>query len=227
MRIITAIICIMSWTAFTGCEFQSDSKPKLLVIRDGGGSHAFDDNEALERDRSTAKALMASDPTAVAVATPAQPSWPHWRGPNYDGISREKFSSDWPADGLKEVWNAKIGIGFSSRVGSGGAAGAAAGSYEFWAALGFLLFLQITATVLNLLPVPGLDGFGIIEPYLPTSWLARASRVAPFAILILFGLLWIPVVNQAFFGFIFGLTNLLGVPGILIGSGYGLFQFWR
>jgi len=120
-----------------------------------------------------------------------------------------------------------IGIGFSSRVGSGGAAGAAAGSYEFWAALGFLLFLQITATVLNLLPVPGLDGFGIIEPYLPTSWLARASRVAPFAILILFGLLWIPAVNQAFFGFIFGLTNLLGVPGILIGSGYGLFQFWR
>ena len=101
------------------------------------------------------------------------------------------------------------------------------GSFEFWAALAFLLFLQVTATVLNLLPVPGLDGFGIIEPYLPASWIGRASRVAPFAILLLFGLLWIPAINTAFFGAILGAINALGVPGILIGSGYNLFQFWR
>ena len=30
----------------------------------------------------------------------------------------------------------------------------------------FLGFLQLTAAVLNLLPIPGLDGYGIIEPYL-------------------------------------------------------------
>ncbi len=108
-----------------------------------------------------------------------------------------------------------IGLGFRTE------------QYEFWAALAFLLFLQVTATVLNLLPVPGLDGFGIIEPYLPNTWLAGAARVAPFAILILFGLLWIPAINEAFFGAILAVTNLLGVPGILIGSGYGLFQFWR
>jgi len=109
-----------------------------------------------------------------------------------------------------------IGVGFRS-----------AGPYEFWAALAFLLFLQVTATVLNLLPVPGLDGFGIVEPYLPQNWLVGASRIAPFAILILFGLLWIPVVNAAFFGFILDVLSLMGVPGILVGSGYGLFQFWR
>lgn len=101
------------------------------------------------------------------------------------------------------------------------------GQYEFWAAIGFLLFLQVTATVLNILPVPGLDGFGIIEPYLPQNWLAGAARVAPFAILILFGLLWIPVINEAFFRAILGILNALGVPGILVGSGYNLFQFWR
>ncbi|MEQ1735219.1 MAG: site-2 protease family protein, partial [Rhodoglobus sp.] len=99
------------------------------------------------------------------------------------------------------------------------------GAYEFWAALAFLLFLQVTATVLNLLPVPGLDGFGIIEPYLPKALLTQAAKVAPFAILGLFALLWIPAVNSAFFGAIFGAINALGVPGILIGSGYNLFQF--
>lgn len=123
--------------------------------------------------------------------------------------------------------NLTIAVVLAIAIGIGFQGGGGSGQYEFWAALGFLLFLQITATVLNLLPVPGLDGFGMIEPYLPTAWLARASRVAPFAILILFGLLWIPPVNAAFFGLIFGLTDLLGVPGILIGSGYGLFQFWR
>ena len=98
---------------------------------------------------------------------------------------------------------------------------------DFWAALAFLLFLQVTATVLNLLPIPGLDGFGIIEPYLPPTWLARAARVAPFAILILFGLLWIPVVNTAFFGVILGILSVMGVPVEMVGTGYGLFQFWR
>ncbi|MFM9877205.1 MAG: site-2 protease family protein [Rhodoglobus sp.] len=101
------------------------------------------------------------------------------------------------------------------------------GPFEFWAAIAFLLFLQVTAAVLNLLPVPGLDGFGIIEPYLPPAWVARAMRVAPFAILILFGLLWIPVVNAAFFGVILGILDAMGVPAVLIGAGYNLFQFWR
>lgn len=101
------------------------------------------------------------------------------------------------------------------------------GSSPFWAALAFLLFLQVTAAVLNLLPVPGLDGFGIIEPYLPRGWLAGAARFAPFAVLVLFALLWIPQVNVAFFTAIQGIIDLLGVPPILVGSGYNLFQFWR
>ena len=37
-------------------------------------------------------------------------------------------------------------------------------------ALAFLAFLQATAFVLNLLPVPGLDGYGVIRPFLPRSW---------------------------------------------------------
>lgn len=97
----------------------------------------------------------------------------------------------------------------------------------FWAAIAFLMFLQVTASVLNLLPVPGLDGYGIVEPYLPVSWRKQAAAIAPFAIIALFALLWIPQLNQAFFGLINGILSLLGVPGILIGSGYNAFQFWR
>lgn len=96
----------------------------------------------------------------------------------------------------------------------------------FWSALAFLLFLQLTAVILNLLPVPGLDGFGIIAPYLPENILRSAARVSGFAVLIVFVILWIPAVNRAFFGFIFGIAALLGAPDAFVATGYNLYHFW-
>ncbi|MEP6481674.1 MAG: site-2 protease family protein [Rhodoglobus sp.] len=96
-----------------------------------------------------------------------------------------------------------------------------------WSALAFLAFLQVTAAIINLLPVPGLDGFGIIEPYLPPRWLARAAQIAPFALIGVFVLLWIPQVNIAFFNGIFGIMQLIGIQPILVSVGLGQFQFWR
>ncbi|CAN5283888.1 site-2 protease family protein [soil metagenome] len=104
--------------------------------------------------------------------------------------------------------------------------GPAVGITPFWAAIAFLVFLQVTAAVLNLLPVPGLDGYGIIEPYLPRPWAAGAARVAPYAVLGLFALLWIPAVNIAFFSAIDGVVGLLGVQPGFVGAGYGLYRFW-
>jgi outer membrane protein assembly factor BamB len=47
--------------------------------------------------------------------------WPNWRGPNRDGISKEKgWSTTWPAEGPKVLWNASIGIGFASMAVSEG-----------------------------------------------------------------------------------------------------------
>ena len=97
---------------------------------------------------------------------------------------------------------------------------------NLWAALAFLLFLQVTAAILNLLPIPGLDGYGIIEPYLPRSWSGQAARIAPYVFYGFILLLWIPALNQAFFGGIFGIIRLLGVPPILVQTGQNLFQFW-
>ena len=97
---------------------------------------------------------------------------------------------------------------------------------RFWAALAFLTFLQVTAAVLNSLPVPGLDGFGVLEPYLPNKVLRQVAPIAPYAVLLLFVLLWIPPVNQAFFSIIRWFLELLGIPGDYIVVGQSLFQFW-
>ncbi len=41
--------------------------------------------------------------------------WPAWRGPRGDAISAETdWSNDWPADGPKKLWTAKVGVGFSA-----------------------------------------------------------------------------------------------------------------
>lgn len=40
--------------------------------------------------------------------------WPRWRGPDLNGISRERVSASWPAEGPKQLWKASVGIGFSS-----------------------------------------------------------------------------------------------------------------
>ncbi|ETZ91371.1 peptidase M50 family protein [Mycobacteroides abscessus MAB_030201_1075] len=45
----------------------------------------------------------------------------------------------------------------------------------FWAAMAYLGFLQVTAVVLNLLPVPGLDGYGALEPHLSRTRSARSA----------------------------------------------------
>src|SRR5437773_5632782 len=41
--------------------------------------------------------------------------WPHWRGPDFNGISKETgWSAKWPGEGPKKLWSAKVGIGFAS-----------------------------------------------------------------------------------------------------------------
>lgn len=41
--------------------------------------------------------------------------WPHWRGPNRNGVSSEfEFRIDWPPEGPTTTWKAKVGVGFSS-----------------------------------------------------------------------------------------------------------------
>ncbi len=99
--------------------------------------------------------------------------------------------------------------------------------HTFWSALAFLAFLQLTATVLNLAPVPGVDGGNALRPWLPAEWRRGFDAVAPWGMLIFLALLFNPTINNAFFGLVFGLGDLLGLPQYLIGDGQRLFMFWR
>lgn len=95
-------------------------------------------------------------------------------------------------------------------------------------AVAFLAFLQATALVLNLLPVPGFDGYGAIRAFLPRPIRLAVRPVEPLAPLALLGLLFfVPAVSQAFFSAAFGLTDMLGLPPGPIIAGLHSFQFWK
>ena len=94
-------------------------------------------------------------------------------------------------------------------------------------AVAFLAFLQATALILNLLPIPGLDGFGVLAPYLPEAARAKARRLGGLAFLALFGLLFfVPPAAGLFFAGAAGLTEAFGVPGPAIAAGWDSFRFW-
>jgi Zn-dependent protease len=97
----------------------------------------------------------------------------------------------------------------------------------FWLGLAFLAFLQVTAALLNLLPIPGLDGFGIIEPYLPRRFVDQVSGYGGYVFLGLIALLWIEPVNREFFRLIYHITDALGINAMEIEAGHSLFMFWQ
>lgn len=98
------------------------------------------------------------------------------------------------------------------------------GDFPFWAALAFLVFLQITAVVLNLIPIPPFDGFGMIAPWLSIELRILANRLGLLPMLILFFLLWRGgPVSAVFWNFVYGLTNVLNVPDYLVNLGHQQF----
>ncbi|WP_328678547.1 site-2 protease family protein [Streptomyces sp. NBC_00322] len=97
---------------------------------------------------------------------------------------------------------------------------------DFRLALAFLAFLQVTAAILNFLPVPGLDGYGVIEPWLSYKVRRQIEPFAPFGLLAIIGLLWIPEINHVFFDVVDAILNGLNVSGNEAAAGGDLYQFW-
>ncbi|GGT25849.1 site-2 protease family protein [Streptomyces purpureus] len=94
-------------------------------------------------------------------------------------------------------------------------------------ALGFLALLQVTAALLNLLPVPGLDGYGVVEPWLSYNFRRKIEPYAPYGFFIVIALLFVPVVNDAFFDVIDALLRGLGVSDAERYCGWELYRFWQ
>jgi Zn-dependent protease len=94
--------------------------------------------------------------------------------------------------------------------------------------LSYLALVQVLAFVLNILPVPGLDGFGAIEPYLSHQARRVADTVRPWAPLALFVLLIaVPPLARLFFDITYELFRMIGGDPLAAAIGADEFMFWR
>ncbi len=95
-------------------------------------------------------------------------------------------------------------------------------------AMSYLALLQIVTFILNILPIPGLDGWGAIEPYLPARAREIGAQVRPWAPIILFAVLFFfKPANAALWNGSYALFGAFGgyVDGAQIG--FSVFQFWN
>lgn len=91
--------------------------------------------------------------------------------------------------------------------------GLATESNWIWSALAFLIVLDISVVILNLLPIPPLDGYGIIEPWLPAQTKIQLRNVSKYGVIVLFILLWyVQPINQALWSATYSICTILGVP---------------
>jgi Zn-dependent protease len=94
--------------------------------------------------------------------------------------------------------------------------------------LSYLALVQVLAFLLNMIPVPGLDGFGVIEPFLPERTRELAAKVRPWAPLAFFVVLVsLPGAGALFFGAGEALFAGIGGDPNAAASGYSAFMFWR
>jgi Zn-dependent protease len=98
------------------------------------------------------------------------------------------------------------------------------GNESFWAALAFLVFVELSAVVLNLIPIPPFDGFGIIAPWLSIELRILANRLGMLPLLVLFFLLWQGgPVSSTFWNLVYALSGVLNIPPDLVNLGHQQF----
>ena len=99
---------------------------------------------------------------------------------------------------------------------------------NFGPALAFLIQLQICAVIFNLLPVPPLDGFRAISPWLPADVSERVMENSNMFIFILFLVMWnFAPANHAFWAAVSSVCDVLRIDNVLAQKGWWEFQFWR
>lgn len=99
-------------------------------------------------------------------------------------------------------------------------------NYAFWPALAVLAFFQITALIFSLLPVPPLDGFGMVEPYLPPEMSNKLRMFGNLFLMVMFMLLWqdTPIASW-FWSEIFTVVDAFHIPLWLVGMGFDQFNW--
>ena len=96
------------------------------------------------------------------------------------------------------------------------------------AGLSFLALLQIVAFIINILPIPGLDGWGAIEPWLSPEAKRFGQQVRPWAPLVLFAILiGLPGVSGLLYDAADYVFQLFHGDAFLASIGQQNFLFWR
>jgi Zn-dependent protease len=93
-------------------------------------------------------------------------------------------------------------------------------------AMAFFLQLQISALLLNLVPLPPLDGFQAIAPWLPPAWRERLLGSANLGMFILLLALWFTPLGPHFWDLVNEICRSLGVFPNWGRMGYRAFRFW-
>lgn len=111
--LVVAVLAFAHLAIFWGLRVELDGSGQGVLVSWGSQRRHF---AALESHRAT----QAPAPAARAASETEGPSWPHFRGPHYDGIADTPVRTDWPAEGLPELWRQPVGGGYASfAVGAG------------------------------------------------------------------------------------------------------------
>ncbi len=107
-----------------------------------------------------------------------------------------------------------------------GADGTASGGLatDLASGLAVLALFQATAIVLNLLPAPGLDGFGVLRPFLNPRTAAKAEQVGAGAFLVLFLLILLTPIGNALIRLGANITLAFGFDLEAIARGFGMMR---
>ncbi|MFI4965552.1 MAG: site-2 protease family protein [Caulobacterales bacterium] len=102
------------------------------------------------------------------------------------------------------------------------------GSAALFAALTMLAFLQAMGLILNLLPIPGLDGFGAIRPFLPVSLTPHIRKAEGLVMVgLLLVIFWVPGASAILFRAAASLGAALGLDLDALSAGWRAFHFWQ
>ncbi len=97
-----------------------------------------------------------------------------------------------------------------------------------WPGLSFLLVLQISAVLFNLIPLPPFDGYNALEPFLSPIIRDQVDRIRGFSMWIIFLLFWyVPFISSFFWSVVHIFASVLGANWSLVITGLQRFRFWE
>ncbi|MGZ9223151.1 MAG: site-2 protease family protein [Anaerolineales bacterium] len=99
---------------------------------------------------------------------------------------------------------------------------------RFLPGLSFLLVLQVSAVLFNLIPLPPFDGYSVLEPFLHPVVREQFDRFRGVAIWVILLAFWyVPFISEVFWETVYNFSTILGVNWSLVVAGLERFRFWE